>query len=120
MYAPDGTTITRNSQSDSFRAFVDFDSNRMQRIGANDIDYRGMPEVAAADFNGGYFLQLGPGDEPYVNIVPFLAVFDDDEARELFGDDDWQGVTRELELTQYISQHADRIHFNRYSGVAMK
>ena len=68
------------------------------------------------------FFELGHArDEVAINIVPFVAVFDDGDARERFGDDDWNvDVTRDGELTQYIVQYADRIHFNRYTGVAMR
>ena len=110
MYAPDGTTITRNSQSDSGRLFVDFD---------NDGDQDDEP-----DFN-----QTFENDEPFLAMAPFIAVFDDDEAREVLDPGRWmsppyspqQAFDNRLEdLTEYITQFADRIHFNRYTGVAMK
>ena len=104
MYMPDGTTQTRNPQNDSSAPWVDFDNNGTQDTpGGDPWEYR------------------DPNDETRVNLVPFLAAYDDEEAREMFGDDDWNSLeTRVLELTQYITQFADRIHFNRYTGVAMK
>ncbi len=104
MYAPDGTTITRNSQSDSRRLFVDFDNNRIQQ------------DNPVPDFN-----QTFESDEPFLAMAPFIAVFDDDEAREMFDTSQWGDVDiRREDLTEYITQFADRIHFNRYTGVAMK
>ncbi len=133
MYAPDGTTITRNSQTDSNRTFVDFNNNRVQDGVANDpIDYNDIfpPVISADDFNETYFDQRFEGEETYVTIVPFLSVYDDAAAREMFGADDWDDFETYLgELTNndsanpplgYIAQFADRIHFNRYTGVAMK
>ena len=68
------------------------------------------------------------GDETIVIVVPYLAVFDDQVARD-GRTNDW--TTRpgyEADLTGdgslanpgYITLNADRIHFNRYTGVVMK
>ncbi|MEE9131573.1 MAG: prepilin-type N-terminal cleavage/methylation domain-containing protein [Phycisphaerales bacterium] len=103
MYGPDGTTITHNSQSDSNTSFVDFDND-----GSQDI---------SGDVND----QEDEDDEPFVAMAPFLAVFDDDEAREIFDTTLWTDPdTRDGDLTEYITQFAKRIHFNRYTGVMMK
>ena len=119
MYAPDGTTITRNSQSDADRLYVDFDDNRTQLIGGDEVIY--PQDLSQARFDDVFLFQVFGFEEPYVEVVPFLAVFDDEEAREMFGDDDWtDGGVRTTELTKYITQNADRIHFNRYTGVVMK
>lgn len=109
MYGPEGTTITRNSQSDSNQNFVDFDNDGLQRI--------------IGDVND----QASEDDEPFLAMAPFLAVYDDDEAREL-KTLDWSNSNQgeenyRDELTGplgYITQFADRIHFNRYTGVVMK
>ena len=104
MYGPDGTTITRNSQSDSNQIFVDFNNNGNQEVNSFDPDD-----------------QIFENDEPFVAMAPFLAVFDDDEARELYDTLLWvDPITRDEDLTEYITQFADRIHFNRYTGVVMK
>lgn len=105
MYGPEGTTITRNSQSDSNQNFVDFDNDGLQRI--------------IGDVND----QASEDDEPFLAMAPFLAVYDDDEARELRTTDWTDQADYEFELTGalgYITQFADRIHFNRYTGVVMK
>ena len=60
-------------------------------------------------------------DEVVVNLVPFLAVFDDDDVRRTYDAAQWSdpGI-RTADLSAYIDRRADRIHFNRYTGVAMK
>ena len=70
---------------------------------------------------------MAADDEPFVVIAPFLAVYDDDEAREL-GDtanwDDPQIYQQDLvglpNDPGYITENANRIHFNRYTGVVMR
>ncbi len=102
MYGPDGTTITRNSQSDSNQIFVDFNNDGLQLLNGDPND------------------QASEDDEPFLAMAPFLAVYDDDEAREL-KTLDWSNSAQgeanyQLELTGqlgYITQFADRIHFNR-------
>ena len=124
MYGPDGTTISRNSQSDSTRTWVDFlyDPTLGPLVRADLTDL--LPEDSSI---ANFFDQKYADDETFVAIAPFLAVYDDDEARELKALD-WsnspQGeVNYRDELTGplgYITQFADRIHFNRYTGVVMK
>jgi len=141
MYAPDGTTITRNSQTDSNRTFVDFNNNGCQDFDddvdngcdADDIDYDGRippDEISETDYTEAFFDQRFEGEETYIAVVPFLAVYDDAAAREMFDPVNWVDPTiYRAELTNnddtnpplgYIAQFADRIHFNRYTGVAMK
>ncbi|MCH8823102.1 MAG: prepilin-type N-terminal cleavage/methylation domain-containing protein [Planctomycetes bacterium] len=125
MYGPDGTTLSRNSQSDSTRTWVDFHYNPVDgplvRAGGTDF----LPEDIYVDF----FNQKYEDDETFVSIAPFLAVYSDDEAREhktLDWSDPSQGQANyEIELTgpgsdAYITNFAKRIHFNRYTGVMMK
>ncbi|MCH8164475.1 MAG: prepilin-type N-terminal cleavage/methylation domain-containing protein [Planctomycetes bacterium] len=132
MYSADGTTLTRNSQTDSARTFVDFNNDGIQDVAGSSIDYNIIPPptIAVSDFNEAYFDHRFENEETYVSVVPFVAVYDDDQARETYGDDDWNDPQQYLgELTNndpnnpplgYIAQFADRIHFNRYTGVAMK
>ncbi len=117
MYGPDGTTITRNSQSDSNRMFVDFNNDGLQR---DDNDYWNYSDTS--NYPGTtYFDQMFEDDEPFLAVAPFLAVFDDDEAREIFDTIAWGDEDIRLgEITEYVTQFADRIHFNRYTGVVMK
>lgn len=119
MYAADGTMITRNPRTDSSLSWVDFDGDLLMDA------YDG--EFAPAAVTWEYFDQRAENEEPFVTVVPFFAVYDDDEARELKGlpwDQSAGGLQNyQDELTGplgYITSYADRIHFNRYTGVAMK
>lgn len=135
MYAPDGTLITQNAATDSNRIYVDFNNDGYQRqAGADYSNISGfLPEFPNNDSycylgDGGdgsplvqYFCQVNEDDEPYVSMAPFLAVFDDDDARERYDTLLWSdGQIRRDDLTAFISATADRIHFNRYTGVVMR
>ncbi len=122
MYASDGSTITRNSRSDSNSFWVDFFVDPDPAADPTILRF-GNPvplTIAAATF----FKQWWETDETLVTVVPFLAVYDDEKARELRVNDDWTNQDAyEGDLTGpegYINLRADRIHFNRYTGVAMK
>ena len=126
MYTADGTTITRNSASDSVRMFVDFDNNGTQDWGAGIVDYA-VP-IPIGQFNGGLFEQHLADDEPFVEIGACLAVFDDDQVRGQYDNDRWNilvvggpaAVANHLaDYSQYINNNVDPIYFNRYTGVAM-
>jgi prepilin-type N-terminal cleavage/methylation domain-containing protein len=107
MYAPDGTTITRNARSDSSGVWVDLHL-------PGDPGY-GTPQATDR------WEWIDPLDETLVNVVPFLAVYDDDDARESYDPAAWTNIcTRTIDLSDYINQFADRVHFNRYTGVAMR
>jgi hypothetical protein len=112
MYGPDGTTQTNVSVTATTAnnyPFVDFDGDGLQdrTLTGNLID----------DF----YWQVKATDEPCPDIVSFLAVFDEDQARSLYDTSKWNDLTiRQSDLSQYINTSADRIHFNRYTGVAMK
>ena len=70
-------------------------------------------------------------DEPMIYTAPFLAVYDDDQARkekvenwtEAGGYDELVGSPTALGgyfKEGFISTHADPIHFNKYTGVVLK
>jgi hypothetical protein len=127
MYAPNGTVVTRNPRTDSNLAFMDFNDDGLQRNRTNESTYVDYNNTTT--FPPLLFGQNFEDDEPYINLAPFLAVFDDDEARELSGGS-WNTVPGYAELIGsnvvnganlgYINNNADRIHFNRYTGVVMK
>ena len=119
MYGPDGTVITQNSQSDSNRTWVDFDPRGMPPIRFRDIDY----DPYNTSINHLFFEQLLEADEPFVAFAPFIAVYNDKAARERRATDWTDQANYVAELTGptgFITQFADRIHFNRYTGVVMK
>ena len=133
MFGPDGTTITRNSVGDSARMFVDFNRDGKQR--QNGTDFDNAPLFPGVDYpnntnycptppgltGGQFFCHSEEDDEPYIDVVPFLAVFDDEAARERYPVAAWtDSNTRINDLTAYITENAEPIHFNRYTGVAVK
>jgi len=112
MFDADGSVITENARSDSTRIFLDVNNDGMQQFGGVAVD-----PVNFADT----FAQIEEDDEVYLSFAPFIAVYDDDEAREFYDASDWNnGATKDTELTQYIDEFADRLHFNRYTGVVMR
>jgi type II secretory pathway pseudopilin PulG len=131
LFGPDGRVLSRNpeqvlevvtaapddqNQNAYVKAFVDYDGN-------------GFPERGATSYYGGapanvdYFIYDEPLDEPLVDYVPYLAVFNDAEARDRFNANTWKGTTtqnpppRIRDQSLFIEEQSDRITFNRYTGV---
>jgi prepilin-type N-terminal cleavage/methylation domain-containing protein len=141
MFSPGGTLLANNSVSDAARIFVDYDGDGFQDLATGSgsptqILYAttssNWPTIAPANFNGqfpnhhGYFEHVFENDEPYVEIAPFLAVFDDAEVRRLYDPSQWASpiggafLNRRNDYREYLNLNADRVHFNRYTGVVMK
>lgn len=93
-----------------------------------DLNRDGLLEIGSTggSSNGRFFDYDELIDEPAADVVEFLAVYDDRDARERYDPAAWNPATggsgaetaRRDDLTEYIDQFADRIHFNRYTGVA--
>ncbi len=115
MFAPNGELVTRNSKTDSARIWVDFNNDGLQREA-------GTNYAAGASPSGmGYWQQSLVDDEPFLNFAPMLAVFNDDLARERYDTTAWSDdATRNLNLSAYITEYANRVIFNRYTGVVMR
>jgi len=120
MFGADGTTISVNPRTDAAGLFLDFDDSGGQR-------WLAELDLPAPVLETDLFREQ---DEPMVQVVPFLAVYDDDEARAL-KTGEWNDLTvyqRDLVgdpndpdlYPGYITSNANRIHFNRYSGVVMR
>lgn len=116
MFGPDGQVRTTNPRvAFDVQTFVDFSNG--------DLDGDGnLQEIGATTGSARFFIHDEPDDEPNINFVPFVAVYDDEEARELktlnWGNSD----NYEEELvgpTGYITAFGRRVHFNRYTGVVM-
>ncbi|MHC5113918.1 MAG: pilus assembly FimT family protein [Planctomycetota bacterium] len=110
MFAADGSIITFNPASNNDDSYVDFDGDGVQNIG---------------ETTGGsmFWVYDEADDESNVEPVPFLAVYDDTRAREAKSLQWTNRTNYEAELSGpdgYITQNADRLHFNRYSGVVMR
>jgi len=139
MFRSNGTMVTQNPRTDSNRIFVDFASLASfassegwgQRQAGTEYDLAGsFPDNTsycdlgtAADGTrlDHYFCQADGHDEPYITLAPVLAVYDDADARQRFDTSTWGDArTRIDDLSRYLADRADPLHFNRYSGVAMR
>lgn len=130
IYGPDGRVVTRNSSSDADRFYVDFDNDGLQRLTScgscqdGYLDYANPPNSVSDEiFRIQWMFQKDASDEPYVTVAPFLAVYDEKEFREAYdpegwSPDDWQ--TKHDQLTEFVNEHADRLHFNRFTGVILR
>jgi len=141
LYNPEGRVVTRNSISASDRLWIDFNGDGEQtwdpdpdrNPNTNDAWNVGWltnpppevivlsdPDVQGIESLYGVLLK-GAGGEPFVMPVPFLAVFDEAEFRELYPSSQWDDWSdRVADYTNYIDTYVDRIQFNRYSGVALR
>jgi prepilin-type N-terminal cleavage/methylation domain-containing protein len=125
MFAPDGTAVTRNSATDCVRFFIDFDNDGAHDWNQTVVNYGGP--ISSAQFLTAMFEQRFEDDECWIDVAPFIGVFDDDQARELYDQTQWDfavsasaAANRRNAYTQYITNNVDPIYFNRYTGVAMK
>ncbi|MEM7227963.1 MAG: prepilin-type N-terminal cleavage/methylation domain-containing protein [Planctomycetota bacterium] len=123
FYNARGERIMTNPESDSVVGFVDWDGNF--RVPGGGMRREGMDEPLQAQnlmpIDTSFSLQVYEDDEPYIYPTPFLSVYDENEARELYNTATWvNAVQRRADYSDYINERADRIHFNRYSGVAMR
>ena len=123
-FGPDGKPITRNASLPanvtagndiaSVRPWVDFNRDGFISIGTSN--------TGGSDTM--YYNYDEWDDEPLGNCGLFLAVFNDAEFREQAPPATqvgWRGTnSRELNFdrTIFIDQNADRIQFNRFTGVA--
>ncbi|MDA1007734.1 MAG: prepilin-type N-terminal cleavage/methylation domain-containing protein [Planctomycetota bacterium] len=108
---PANITPTASSDTAYCTLWLDMNGNGTIQIG-----------TTGGSSNGRFFDYDEFGDEPAADVVEFLAVYDDRDARERYNSMAWSGTAgedvRRADLTSYIDQFADRIHFNRYTGVA--
>lgn len=122
MFAPDGTLVTRNpySSAGDSKAFIDFNKIDLTPADNDPQDCVNAGGCATSTFQQ-YWLQDDVNDETNLTLVPFLAIFDDRQARER-RTLDWGNAANMLaELNGpagFITASSDRIHFNRFTGVA--
>lgn len=120
LFGPDGSRLTRNPNGAVVdnKSFVDF--RRGDADGDDDPQDCASGSCATGNFQV-FWLQDHIDDENNITLVPFLAVYDDRAARER-RTQNWssdEGLVQDLVGPQgYISTSSDRIHFNRYTGVA--
>lgn len=126
MFAPDGTVLAHNPLSDSRCFYVDFSNGNI----GTDVQQAGQDPNHDVDFNDPLFPDASafrfwdydhPLDEPFVNPAPFIAVYDDEAARTALDRTGWSNIaTMRDSLSVFITDNANRIHFNRYTGVPLK
>ncbi len=134
MYGPDGTILTSNPRTDASLIWVDFNhdpTDESQSVPLIELDMLYSAAWPITDLGNDvvsrfddFFRQIIATDEPFVTFAPFISVYDDAAARELKDPSTWSDEEDYvLELAGpdgYITQLGRRIHFNRYSGAAMK
>lgn len=134
LYGPDGSTLVQSPVTDSAYVFVDFNNNGKQDIHQLAIEYSSGNQIPLTyttiydyPIHNGFFGQIFNDDECFVRLAPYIGIFDDDKMRELNDSSRWSYqvgngalVNRLTDYSAYITANADRIHFNRYTGVAMK
>lgn len=135
LFGADGTVITRLP---SGVGVAQYETAYLDRDGVTNASGWPVQNVGASTGGARFFEYNEEVDEPSINYVRALAIFDDAEARDLFVTSNWSGasggVTNGLpadctsepagerrmrcEQTQFINQFAERINFNRFTGVA--
>lgn len=123
LFGPDGRVLSRNPQQ---MLEVEVDPSSDQDAWCTGfLDSRGISQPDKGATGGGQsfpFWQYDePNDQPLIDYVPYLAVFDDSELRARFNTAPWAGpannLARRNDVTAYVDELADRITFNRYTGV---
>ena len=137
MYSPEGRVVLRNAKSSADRSWVDFNLDGEQTYdpdpdrnpSTNDAYVVGWltsspdPETGFVGLSSSLWgvLLNGPGGEPMVMTVPFVAVYDEKEFRTLYSPQEWGGFQDRIDAyTEYVNETTRRIQFNRYSGVTLR
>ena len=136
LFGPDGALLTRITggggavnASSGRNVVLDLDQNGIQSSISNIND---------PWFDGGWYTYNMEGEEPFVQLIPFLAVFNDTAMRELYDVNNWKGKNHpgwdtslvpcstyntgrtrmNCDQSEYINQFGEKIYFNRYTGRA--
>jgi len=130
LYSPEGRVVVRNAESGSDRLWVDYDSDGNQTLDpdpdrdgsdSDAIVIRWTEDIMPLLSSGANFDLEAPGGEPNIGMTLILTVFDEEALRETYAPSTWNDDTdRYRDYTEYINKTADRIQFNRYSGVPLK
>ena len=109
----------------------------MGRYVVLDMDQNGLQLPLNSKENGaGWFTYNIEGEEPNIQLAPFISVFNDSAMRELFDVNMWKGPSftatwvppcssfaagrtrMNCDESEYINQFGEKIYFNRYTGRA--
>jgi len=135
LFGSDGTVITRMPIGPILARYSSAYLDRDNEKGADGFR---IQNIGASSSANRWFEYNEEVDEPRINYVRTLAVFDDAAAREFFVTSNWSGQTNgspsslpsdcssepagerrmRCEQSQFINQYAERINFNRFTGVA--
>ena len=142
MFGPDGRTASRMDNDVTEVDNVDSSDGNAWVKPFLDTDGNGFPSRGTSVFgtfpplqNVSFFYYDEPLDNGFIDLVPYLAVFNMSEAREKFNSSLWKGPTigslgsfipiytaptipqRVQDISKFVDEQSDRITFNRYTGV---
>lgn len=116
MFDAVGTMVTEIDSVDAEHVWIDFEP--VWNSSTQQWEQSRSTSGTAVD---DWYLLVEPDDEMNVTLVPYLAVFNERDARDRYDDTAWTDPDiRDSELSEYVRDFADRLHFNRYTGVAMQ
>ena len=137
LFSPEGRVTTRNSKTAAYRTWVDFNFDGEQTYDPDpnrDGDYSDAevvgwltsnPDVRDIHYSSmrwlwGVYLH-GEGGEPFVNLAPWVTVYDEKKFRTLYPSSSWQSWDERVrDYTEFIAATTTPVQFNRYSGVSIK
>ncbi len=120
LYGPTGDLRTQTSETGASNIWVDYDPFDGAGAFGQQLDHAAEVDLGGYDDASNFWYYDHWDDEPNVNPVPFISVYDDDAARER-KTGPWTSENTYLNgLGGLITQYSDRIHFNRYSGVVLR
>ena len=136
LFGSDGELLTRITRGGSTinssqgrNPVLDLDQNGIQSSISDQNDPRQQ---------GGWYTYNMEGEEPYVQLITFLAVFNDAAMRELYDVNNWKGpnapdwntttvpcstynkgrTRMNCDESEFINQFGEKIYFNTYTGRA--
>ena len=137
MFGTDGALLTRITGSGGG---INSSSGRNPVL---DLDQDGIQSSVSNQkdpwFQGGWYTYNLEGEEPFIQLGTFLAVFNDSAMRELYNVNNWKGpkspgwnpgtkdpcsdyatgrTRMNCDESEYINQFGEKIYFNRYTGRA--
>jgi hypothetical protein len=131
LFSPDGTVLTKLPGGGT----ANIGNGRYVVL---DLDQDGQQKPLNAAVNSsGWFTYYYEGEEPNIQLAPFIAVFNDAALRESYDINNWKGNNQptwvsgspcssygvgrtrmNCEQSEWINQFGDKIYFNRYTGRA--
>jgi len=131
MFNVDGSLLTKITGGGTA-------NNSWGRFPILDIDQDGLQRQKNSIVDAsGWFTYYIEGQEPNIQLAPFLSVFNDTAMRELYDVNNWKGNTKppfldkapcssygkgrtrmNCDESEYINQFGEKIYFNRYTGRA--